>query len=209
MALLAKLVGDPDEESDKESPRLGSRNIPIAAYLPLQMQALVVPGTGRALLVSESYTDAISQQAARHEAAGGLDGAYGRLEQASAQYKWSPLRGGDEPRQIRKKQGGRSLIQDPDYAATMSDHVSWLRRLVAMPQATLWALDWGQIAFTTFIYRFMIKHLTMSVDSQGTPLFIDHIRLCDSKTTTASVDVGHQLRSAVRLPLGTGLSDVA
>jgi hypothetical protein len=54
LALLAKLVGGPDEESDKESPRLGSRNIPIAAYLPLQMQALVVPGTGRALLVSES-----------------------------------------------------------------------------------------------------------------------------------------------------------
>ena len=115
-----------------------------------------------------------------HEAAGGLDGAYGRLEQASAQYKWSPLRGGDEPRQIRKKQGGRSLIQDPDYAGTMSDDVSWLRRVVvpAMPQATLWALDWGQIAFTTFIYRFIIKHLTMSVDSQGTPFFIDHIRLC-------------------------------
>ena len=60
LAHLAKLVGGPDEESDKESPRLGSRNIPIAAYLPLQMQALVVPGTGRALLVSESYTDAIS-----------------------------------------------------------------------------------------------------------------------------------------------------
>ena len=180
LAHLAKLVGGPDEESDKESPRLGSRNIPIAAYLPLQMQALVVPGTGRALLVSESYTDAISQQAARHEATGGLDGAYDRLEQASAQYKWNPLGGGDEPGQIRKAQGGRSLIQDPDYAGTMSDDVSWLRRVVvpAMPQATLRALDWCQIAFTNFICRFIIKHLTMGVDSQGTPFFIDHIRLC-------------------------------
>ena len=60
----------------------------------------------------------------------------------------------------------------------MSDHVSWLRRLVAMPQATLRALDCCQIAFTNYIYRFTIKHLTMGVDSQGTPFFIDHIRLC-------------------------------
>ena len=71
-------------------PTAGSRYIPMAAYIPLEVRLIALPGAEHAVLMSNSYTRHLEEQNARLEAAGGLNGMLDRMKSKTGQYQWNP-----------------------------------------------------------------------------------------------------------------------